>query len=314
MSSSTAAVYAVLITGMGIAALITAICLQAGLGKKRMKFPHLQDNWHSAQRYITALFVLSGLLVLSPAVVFGISQTQRIETFTASVFQERPSDLSPESLLDAVWAGDLSAAQESLENGADPDSGDQEIGVPALLIACDQNDTDMVKLLLEYGADPDLRTTDGGLTPLMYAGAEPKIVQMLIDAGADVNAVDDENLINPLSEACVSYRSLESTRILLENGANISYCTSDGYTVLEYLAEIEEGYEPELIEEQYALVKLLVDHGAAIPVPSPAYQSSYDVAKELMQEQAALLTEEQQQVYLDTADQILRLLQPSERG
>ena len=63
-----------------------------------------------------------------------------------------------------------------------------DAGCTALMIACCNNDTDIVKLLLENGADPNIQS-NLGFTALIYASCigGTNCVRMLLDHNADVN-------------------------------------------------------------------------------------------------------------------------------
>jgi ankyrin repeat protein len=78
-------------------------------------------------------------------------------------------------------------------------------GATPFLLAADRSDVPLMRLLLELGADP-LQANENNTTPLMVAaglettepleeaGEEPEAVEavkMLLDLGADVNAVDN---------------------------------------------------------------------------------------------------------------------------
>jgi hypothetical protein len=104
---------------------------------------------------------------------------------------------APNLMYRLVGARQPDLLRELLRAGADPNAGPPD--EPALAFAC-WNDPQTVRVLLEAGARTDATTTVyitnkkrfRKVTPLMvaaYAGQLP-IVKLLLEAGADVNAVD----------------------------------------------------------------------------------------------------------------------------
>ena len=66
-------------------------------------------------------------------------------------------------------------------------------GLDSLHHAVLQKYPDVMQMLIDAGADVDARTAAHGVTPLRSAceGRGLEIVQMLVEAGADVRVVDD---------------------------------------------------------------------------------------------------------------------------
>ena len=91
-----------------------------------------------------------------------------------------------------------------------------------------------------------------GMTPLMQAAlmAETTFVQILLEAGADVDLVNND-MNNALWFACVS-ESVEILALLIEHGININNSNVNGATSLLYAASAGK----------YAVVKTLVEAGA----------------------------------------------------
>lgn len=98
--------------------------------------------------------------------------------------------------------------------------------------AIEQERTDAVKQLLAAGADPNqINMCD--LSPLRIAVGKNSALQLslLIDAGADVNATDRQQLSTPLHLAAY-LGDVKTLNTLLEHGANIDQQDISGYTPL----------------------------------------------------------------------------------
>ncbi len=119
--------------------------------------------------------------------------------------------------------------QMLLDAGANPNVKDWDFATP-LHDACDSNAVEHVRLLLAHGADPAALWWDGRTT-LFYAKSA-EVAEMLLAAGADVNA-EDIDYFRPLHEA-----NAEVTRVLLAHGAEVQVTQLFGETPLD-LAEDE---------------------------------------------------------------------------
>ncbi|TWT38306.1 Ankyrin repeat protein [Thalassoglobus neptunius] len=86
----------------------------------------------------------------------------------------------------------------------------------------------MLRWLLERGVSPDGRIGTDGNTPLMQAASDgdPELMQLLLEFGADVNALNEESE-NPLGFE-VAWKQLESIRILVAAGADVNDITDSG--------------------------------------------------------------------------------------
>ena len=108
-----------------------------------------------------------------------------------------------------------------------------DAGSTALMIACCNNDTDIVKLLLENGADPNIQS-NLGFTALIYASCIGGIdcVRMLLDHNADVNLKKYSSGSSALFFA--SYTgNMKLVKILLkQKDANLNIQRNDGTTPL----------------------------------------------------------------------------------
>lgn len=100
------------------------------------------------------------------------------------------------------------------------------------LAAYNGNETQVIELL-EANPDPDERDSYGGtaLHAAMFQD-NTRIVELLIEAGYDVNAVGPRNGYTPLHDA-VWANNLPALKILVANGGDITIKGKDGNTPLE---------------------------------------------------------------------------------
>jgi ankyrin repeat protein len=103
-----------------------------------------------------------------------------------------------------------------LQHGANPNIMDPE-GFTPLYMAAASRSPECVSVLLKHGADPNCITRHG--SALHVAGC-PQTVDMLLAAGADVDAVDESGL-TALGNA-VFKGSAGITTELLAAGANVN--------------------------------------------------------------------------------------------
>ena len=190
----------------------------------------------------------------------------------------------------AAAAGDVDALRRELTRGVAVDLEDP-FGMTALQLACragrfvyNRDDrVDCVKMLLEHGAAPNagLPNNPGhstvedaqNWTPLMHATFGrpcPKVVQMLIAAGGDVNAYIPDtpnpasflplsNAVNAVlcshieGEAC----GLDVVNLLLEAGADPNLPERSGRPLMEQAIAIRDGVR--------CLWPVLLRAGAVLP-------------------------------------------------
>ncbi|KAI0289213.1 hypothetical protein BC826DRAFT_957470 [Russula brevipes] len=153
----------------------------------------------------------------------------------------------------AVYMGHLDTARVLLDRGADVNLGNRGGGTP-LVAAYDRRNLETMALLLEHGANPDvrydhcgsishdaayygntevmelllqhkadvhIRGTDEYTRTLLHwvPNSDAKLAQILLDHGADINALDADH-DTPLYTAAKMGR-LEVVRVLLEHGADV---------------------------------------------------------------------------------------------
>jgi ankyrin repeat protein len=140
--------------------------------------------------------------------------------------------------------------------------GNLSVGETALLLAVRSRDAESVRLLLEAGANTEVSDARGR-TALLWAGiredgcsreyASPEIIRLLVEAGADVNVQatykgseamfvceDLKHLSDtPLLQA-VRRSDVETVKLLVEHGAELSLKNDDGWTALDFAVQTQQ--------------------------------------------------------------------------
>lgn len=169
-----------------------------------------------------------------------------------------PKRLSPLSIV--VASGYSSTVKLLLGLGANPNCKFSHSRSP-LWFAIKNRYINSTKYLLEAGANPNEIFDDGsgynGYSPLMCAENEI-IVDLLINAGADVNFKSLVNNRTPLQQAVGLNRSLSIIRKLLNSGAEVNAADSLGNTALHYV-----GIGAYIGSE---VVRLLLENGADVNI------------------------------------------------
>lgn len=146
----------------------------------------------------------------------------------------------PESLLDAVTAGDVDRVRKLLAAGADCNERNGDVAT-ALMLAAHAGNLDLVKTLIDAGADVNA-TDERGWGPLMKAAYNAdldrgfaNVARALIDAGANVEAPIGYG-IRPLMLAA-GYGETAVVETLLYAGADVLARNDGGLTALMMVKE-----------------------------------------------------------------------------
>jgi ankyrin repeat protein len=159
-------------------------------------------------------------------------------------------DESGASVLEiAASVNNLEVARLLLAKGADVNTTDK-CGYTALgnAVSAGDRSAELAKLLLDHGAKVNVSSGDTGeivkngkirigwMTPLLLAvpQAEYPVVEMLVKAGAKVNAKDIRGLTPLMLAVATDHADPRIVRFLLENGADPRIVSEDGETVLDW--------------------------------------------------------------------------------
>lgn len=190
-----------------------------------------------------------------------------IEAFCSagiSVDRDYDRNTGETALARAVSDGRIEVVKALLEAGARPEGLERDWS--PLFSAVFYGYADIVEVLLEYHANPNAKAPllfeNGYNTPLniacnrmyqMPAEARIQIVELLLSAGADPNAVGEGGntpLMNSLSVSTPTDIPSEIPILLIKYGADVNYVNDHGWTPFLYAAtnNVDEGLVWVLIE------------------------------------------------------------------
>ena len=141
---------------------------------------------------------------------------------------------SPETqLLRSVVDDDIQSVKALLDQRVDVNYQTQRMKQSALESASGIGREAIARLLLAKGADPNLRNRKGStaLHEAAYSGY-PNIVQMLIDAGADLNVAESEYGYTPIATAAFKGHP-DVVKLLLDAGADPTIPNAQGLDAMQ---------------------------------------------------------------------------------
>ena len=145
---------------------------------------------------------------------------------------------TPENLFAAIEQCDVSAVEDLLARGADPDEADVHgYQSTPLAFACSHGDEASLRALLDAKASPDAAAFE---PPLVAATAHgfAQLVTLLVKAGAKVNAADETGASALWTAAANGFTDI--ARFLVEAGADREQADNDGK--LPAIVALENGH------------------------------------------------------------------------
>ena len=132
-----------------------------------------------------------------------------------------------------------------------------------LRAAARANRVDEARELVEQGASVNAKDARG-LSAYLYAtsevGPEPALLELLLDNGADVRSLDEQDSTGLIRAAQRGYPELVQS--LIDAGAELDHVNSLGWTALTAAVVLGDGTEPYV-----ETVKMLLEAGADPTVP-----------------------------------------------
>lgn len=140
----------------------------------------------------------------------------------------------------AVAASDVELVKREIQKGANVNKLSH--GDVPLHIAADRSNLQIFQLLIAHGADVFVKA-HGRRTMLHKACYNCKtdnaraIVKLLLESGLDCNARSSDDMVTPFMLAVARSNSLETVKLLLNHGADITAVDSNGRTALHFAAK-----------------------------------------------------------------------------
>jgi ankyrin repeat protein len=215
-------------------------------------------------------------------------------------------------LMKASRDGNVDAVKVLLDHGAEVNAKENFRGQTAVMWAAAEGHADIVNLLAMHGADLNLRSYDrdttipkmaagtpaapiarGGLTALLFAARQGEIetVKALLDAKADVNAVDSDG--NNALVLAILNTHYDLTQFLIDRGEDINIAAKNGRTALYSAVEMHDvDWSPRPAHKEtdkttsMDIIHTLLDHkanvNAQLTAPAPIEKHAQDMGDKTM--------------------------------
>ncbi|MGP0074328.1 MAG: ankyrin repeat domain-containing protein [Bryobacteraceae bacterium] len=215
-------------------------------------------------------------------------------------------------LMKASRDGNLGAVKALVEHGAEVNAKENFRGQTAVMWAAAEGHAAIVSLLAAHGADLNLRSYDrdttgpkmeagtpaapiarGGLTALLFAARQGEIdtVKALLDAKADINAVDSDG--NNALVLAILNTHYDLTQLLIDRGADVNIAAKNGRTALYSAVEMHDvDWSPRPAHKEtdkttsMDIIHALLDHkanvNAQLTAPAPIEKHAQDMGDKTM--------------------------------
>jgi ankyrin repeat protein len=211
----------------------------------------LEDETELVERNLDVLSISSSQDDTPVPSMAVTEETERDQTTNASK-ESRTLLLNYNRFHDTINNEDFDSVKEMLDDGANVERGTNG-GVTPLIMAIYKSHIAIITLLLESGANVNAPFDD--LTPIFHAVMQkeraPRIIQLLLDYGANLEAVAGPGNTNALHFAAAN-GMIHAADFLIDKGLHISRLCAAEQTPLIFAAR----------HGHLAIVKLLLAKGA----------------------------------------------------
>ena len=181
--------------------------------------------------------VLIGVAILTGCGTERKSEVDKSDGVAAEDKSNSPNmsfRISDEDFRIAAYEGKIGTVRHAIESGCDVNAKGPQKALTALHMAAYNGHSEIVKLLIQHGATIDCRDAEGK-TPLIHActDAFPETVEILLDAGADVNAKESTEGFTPLMMGA-GIGHADVVRVLLQHNADKTIRDDDGDTASDH--------------------------------------------------------------------------------
>lgn len=224
------------------------------------------------------------LAVLATAGCSDAGEEDAVATPPPSAAATSPTDSPPAAatlsdadrrLLATAQTGDVAGVRDALAAGGRVDAAD-ETGATALVLAAYGNHVDAARVLVEAGADVNHQDTtqqSAFLIATSEVGGDPRLLDLTLANGADVNAKDSYNGTGLIRAAHRGHWQVVDR--LIAAGTDLDHVNRLGWTALLEAVILGDGGP-----DHQKVVKSLVDAGADRSVRDNGGKTALDHARD----------------------------------